>query len=164
MPVPEYIRRMRAKVGQDLIMVVGAAAVICDADGQILLQERADYRVWGIPGGIMEPGEDPAAAVIREVREETGLHVIPERIVGVYGGQDHLITYPNGDQVAVTSITFLCRVIGGTLQVDRDESLALRWFPADNLPENILPHHIPRIHHAFNRDTPFFRLPNNPET
>lgn len=160
MPIPEYILNLRRKVGNDLLMVVGAAAVICNEHDEILLQLRADFNLWGIPGGLLEPGEDPAEAVIREVLEETGLQVIPERIVGVYGGKDHLITYPGGDQVAITSITFRCRIVGGSIQMGDTETLDLRWFSLEALPENIVPHHHQRILHATTRQTPFFRLPD----
>lgn len=161
MPISEYIRSLREKVGQELLIVVGAAAIIYNDNDEILLQYRSDYHVWGIPGGTLEPGEDPAEAVIREVLEETGLHVVPERIVGVYGGKDHLITYPNGDKVAITSITFFCRVLGGELRLDHDESLDLRWFALNNLPDEILPHHRQRIIHAMTMNKPFFRLPDD---
>lgn len=160
MPVPKFISNLREKVGHDLLIVVGVAGVIFNEDDEILLQLRADFDVWGIPGGLLEPGEDPAEAVVREVLEETGLYVIPERIIGVYGGKDHLITYPGGDQVAITSITFRCRIGSGSLDTGDDETLALHWFRFDALPENILPHHRQRIIHAVTRETPFFRMPD----
>jgi 8-oxo-dGTP pyrophosphatase MutT (NUDIX family) len=160
MPIPEYIRKLRQKVGHELLLVVGVAAVILNHDDEILMQLRSDFGLWGIPGGLLEPGEDPAEAVMREILEETGLHVTPQRIVGVYGGKDHLITYPNGDQVAVTSITFLCHVTGGEVCMDQDETIGLHWYAFDALPENMLPHHRERIVHAMTRETPFFRLPD----
>lgn len=159
MPIPEYIRKMRAVVGHDLLVTVGAAAIVRNDAGDVLLQLRADNGRWGLPGGAVDPGEDPAAAVIREVLEETGLHVIPERIVGVYGGPDLVFRYPNGDEIALTSITFAYRVTGGTLAISDDESLDLRWFPPDALPDSLLPMHRERIHHALTRDTPYFRVP-----
>lgn len=160
MSVSEYIRSMRARIGSDLLVLVGAAAIIRNEQGEVLLQHRTDSHRWGLPGGAVDPGEEPAAAVIREVYEETGLRVIPERIVGVYGGKTNCITYPNGDQVAITSITFACRVAGGSLTINDDESFELRWFPPDALPDNLVPHHRERIHHAVTRDTPFFRVPD----
>jgi len=159
MPVPDYIRKMRALVGHDLIIMVGTSAVIRNERGEILLQHRSDNGLWGIPGGALDPGEDPAAGIIREVREETGLDVVPERLIGVYGGPDHISRYPNGDIVAFTSICFACRVTGGTLNVDDDESLDLRWFAPDALPENMVQIHRPRIEHALTRDTSYFRMP-----
>lgn len=112
----------------------------------------------GHPGGVLDPGEDPAVGIIREVREETGLEVVPERLIGVYGGPDHIESFPNGDSASVTSICFACRVNGGVLKTDDDESLDLRWFTPDSLPENMVEVHRPRIEHALTRDAAYFRM------
>jgi 8-oxo-dGTP diphosphatase len=158
MPVPDYIRKMRALVGHELIVIVGTSAVIRNERGEILLQHRSDNGLWGIPGGVLDPGEDPAAGIIREVWEETGLDVVPERLIGVYGGPDHIEIFPNGDTAAVTSICFACCVRGGALKVDDDESLDLRWFMPDALPDNMVEVHRPRIEHMLMLDTAYFRL------
>lgn len=164
MPIPDYVKQMRARIGSDLLVMVGAAAIVINDERKVLLQLRSDTHTWGPPGGALEPGEEPAEAVVREVEEETGLVVVPERLVGIYGGPDMVFTYPNGDRVAITSITFACRVVGGELRVDGDESLDLRWFGFDELPANIAPWIRQRIVHAFTRTTPYFRLPGNLES
>ena len=120
MPISEYVAALRAKIGTDLLMTPGVAAVIFNERREILLQLRSDNHRWGLPGGAVDPGEDPADAVAREVMEETGLSVEPVRIVGVYGGPSLLVTYPNGDQIAVISIVFECRVVAGELRTDDD--------------------------------------------
>lgn len=51
MPIPDYIRKMRALVGHELIVVVGTSAVICNERGEVLLQHRSDNGLWGIPAG-----------------------------------------------------------------------------------------------------------------
>jgi 8-oxo-dGTP pyrophosphatase MutT (NUDIX family) len=135
MPASDYVLKLREQIGHDLIMLVGAAGIIFNEQGEVLLQRRGDTGGWGTPGGAVDPGEEPAEAVIREVFEETGLRVYPERIVSVYGGADHMGTYPNGDEVAFTTIAFLCRIVGGALQIDGDETLELRYFPLEQLPE-----------------------------
>jgi ADP-ribose pyrophosphatase YjhB (NUDIX family) len=137
------------------------AAIIVNGADEVLLQRRGDSGHWSLPGGAVEPGEEPAQAVVREVFEETGLHVRPERIVGVYGGPTNRITYPNGDQVAIISTTFRCRVIGGSLQIDGDESLELRYFDWRSLPETLLPNHFIRIEHAMTRAEPYFNFPES---
>jgi 8-oxo-dGTP diphosphatase len=134
MPISDYMRRLREKVGTDLIMMPGAAALIFNDAGEVLLQRRSDSGQWGLPGGAIDPGEEPADAIIREAFEETGLIVKPERIVGVYGGPDYLHTYPNGDRVAIISIAFYCTIVGGHLHIADDESLELRFFSPDALP------------------------------
>jgi 8-oxo-dGTP pyrophosphatase MutT (NUDIX family) len=135
MPMSPYMRRMRSKIGTDLLMMPAVSAIIMDDDGKILLQRRSDNGKWSTPGGAIDPREEPADAIVREVYEECNLKVVPERIIGVYGGEDHLLTYPNGDQVAIISIVFLCKIIGGTLKINDDESLELRYFAPDDLPQ-----------------------------
>jgi 8-oxo-dGTP pyrophosphatase MutT (NUDIX family) len=67
---------------------IGAFAIIFDENGKVLLSHRRDIDAWNLPGGGVETRELPDEAVIREVREETGLEVIIERLVGVYGKVD----------------------------------------------------------------------------
>jgi 8-oxo-dGTP pyrophosphatase MutT (NUDIX family) len=148
MGMSEYIAGLRAKVGHDLIMIPGVAAIIPNDAGEVLLQRRSDNGQWGLPGGAIDPGEEPAEAVVREVHEETGLLVQPTRIVGVYGGHDLMLTYPNGDQIATISILFRCQVTGGQLRLDNDETLELRYFPLHQLPTPFMAHHRPRIERA----------------
>jgi len=160
MPLSNYVKSIRAHIGSDLLVLVGAAAIIIDEADKVLLQLRSDNHTWGPPGGGVEPGEEPAVAVIREVEEETGLIVVPERLVGIYGGSDMLFSYPNGDRTAITSVTFACRVVGGALRLDDDESLDLRWFAFDELPESIAPWIRQRIVHAFTLREPYFYRPS----
>jgi ADP-ribose pyrophosphatase YjhB (NUDIX family) len=65
-------------------LVPAASAIVVDQAGRILLHRRTDNELWSIPGGGMEVGERIADTVVREVREETGLEVEPEAIVGIY--------------------------------------------------------------------------------
>ncbi len=154
MPISEYVAGLRAKIGTDLLMTPGVAAIIFNERREILLQLRSDNHRWGLPGGAVDPGEDPADAVAREVMEETGLAVEPVRIIGVYGGPSLVVTYPNGDQVAVTSIVFECRVLAGELRTDDDESLDLQYFPTDALPESFADRYRIRLEHALRFDSP----------
>lgn len=124
----DYQKHLRAIIGHDCLMSPGAAAIIFDDRGRVLLQRRGDTRNWGIIGGSIDPDESPANGVVREVWEETGMLVKPTRLVGVFGGQDHLITYPNQDQIAVTAFVFVCEVVAGDPTPDGVESLALAWF------------------------------------
>ena len=55
--------------------------------GVSLLQRRNDDGSWSLPAGAIDPGEGPAQAVVREAYEETGLHVVPEKVAGVFGGE-----------------------------------------------------------------------------
>ncbi len=135
MPMSDYARKMRAKIGTDLLLVCGANGIVINDAREILLQRRKDNGRWWLPGGFIEPGEEPADAVVREVWEETGVKVIPERIVGVYGGSELISQYANGDRVAVVHITFACRPVGGVPSVNDDESLEVCYFSLNALPD-----------------------------
>ena len=124
------------------VMSPGVCAVIFDAAGQILLQRRSDDGTWGLPGGAVEPGEEPADAAVREAWEETGLRIVPVHLVGVYGGPDGFHTYPNGDQMAFIAMVFICEVTGGQLGEHNDgESLELHYFAPDALPDTMFSRH-----------------------
>lgn len=159
MPTPAYILRLRQKIGHDLLMMPVAGALMTNDAGEILLQKRSDNGLWTIPGGAIEPGEEPGEAIIREVQEETGLDVIPERLVGVYGGEAHIAQYPNGDQVAMIALIFACRIVGGTLQTDDDETLDLQYFAPDALPQNLPERYRKIIQDFITRTEPFFYVP-----
>ena len=122
-----------------MVIRPGVAAVIFQ-DERVLLQRRDDNRQWGLPGGSVEPGESVRTAIIREVREETGLDVEPLRLIGVYSdpANHQIITYPDGNVIHYVSSVFECAVRGGTLTCC-EESLELAFFPPDALPPDTLP-------------------------
>ena len=131
MPISPYLKRLRGFVGTELLLVPGAAAIIHDADGRVLLQRRSDTRDWGVIGGATDPGEQPAQTLVREAFEETGLRVRPLRLLGVlhFGGM-----YPNGDKLEMTVSVFRCEIVGGELAALDGESLELEFFLPDALP------------------------------
>ena len=83
---------------------------------------------------------EAAEAVIREVREETGLRVAPGRIAGVFGGREFGHTYGNGDRVEYLAVLFECDVLGGDLEGEDDETAELRYFDPEEMPELVLPY------------------------
>ena len=129
----------------------GVSALIHTAEG-VLLQRRSDNQLWGLPGGGVEPGESVSQAVVREVREETGLEVTPVRLIGVYSApeNDQIVTYPDGNVIHYVSTSFECRIVGGTLACGT-ESLELGWFDPDRLPAELVPMHRIRIFDALAR-------------
>jgi 8-oxo-dGTP pyrophosphatase MutT (NUDIX family) len=124
------------------------SAVIFDRRGRLLLQQRSDGGQWGLPGGSVEIGESVHDAVIREVREETGLQVTVLRLVGVYSEPAlQVVRYPDGNVWHYVSVCFECAVRSGELTTC-DETLALRYVPAARLPATLLPNHRIRIRDA----------------
>jgi len=127
-----YVQGLRETVGNGLLLLPGVTGVVFDDAGRILLGERADNGQWSLIAGVMDPGEQPAETIVREVYEETAVHVVPERITSVF--TQPITTYPNGDRCEYVDITFRCRAIGGEARVNDDESLAVGWFALDDLP------------------------------
>ena len=135
MGMSDYVRNLRDKVGHELLFMSAVSGLVLNANNEILLQRRSDTGKWAIPGGAIDPGEEPADAVIREVWEETGVTVIPERIISVESGPDYFVRYPNGDEAMILAIVFACKPTSGEPHVHDEESLEVRYFPLDALPE-----------------------------
>ena len=124
------------------------AAVIHNGDGRILLQRRSDNGLWGLPGGSVEIGESVRDAIVREVREETGLTVEVVRLIGVYSDpRIQIVRYPDGNVVHYISTLFECRILAGTLQTC-DETLDLEFFDPAKPPHDLVPMHRIRIQDA----------------
>lgn len=139
MAIPRFLAELRAVVGTRPLWLSAVVAVVQDADGRVLLAQRADDGRWALPGGILDPGEQPADGVVRECLEETGVVAEPELLASV--GVSPEVTYPNGDVTRYLVLTFRCRVVGGEAVVNDDESLAVGWFALDGLPPMVEEEH-----------------------
>lgn len=117
---------------------IGAFAIIRNDRGEVLLSRRSDSGWWNLPGGGVESDETVSEGIMREVREETGLEVSVERLVGVY-------SKPQKHEVV---LTFEVRMVGGELTTTEESDLH-QWFAPDQLPaEQFLPKHRERVQDA----------------
>lgn len=132
-----YLGRLRTVVGDRLLLVPGARIVIERDDGRILMQKRADFGVWGLPGGNAEDGDSILQTIVRETREETGLDVLAPRPFG-HGSEPQYerFAYPNGDRLHAHVLMFYATEFSGELDGD-EETLALDWFAPTALPETL---------------------------
>jgi ADP-ribose pyrophosphatase YjhB (NUDIX family) len=137
MPIPEFITRLRAGVGTEMLWLPGVSGVVVDDEGRLLLGQRADNLLWAVVSGILEPGEEPAVATAREVAEETGVEVEVVALTSV--STSDVVRYPNGDVAQYLDVCFWCRPIAGEAHVADDESLAVGWFEPDELPLDLAP-------------------------
>ena len=120
----------------------GVAGIIFDEKQRVLLMKRADNGLWGIPSGHVEPGETVEEAIIREVREETGLSVKVNRLIGVYSDPvSQVFSYPNGKVSHFITTCFKCEVVEGTPNKENEETLDVNYFELNHLPENLLHMH-----------------------
>jgi 8-oxo-dGTP pyrophosphatase MutT (NUDIX family) len=105
-----------------------------DDDGRILLVRLVDTGKWATIGGAVEPDESPSACAVREAEEEAGITVELGAILGVFGGPDYRVTYPNSDESAYVVTVFHATVIDGTPRPDGDETSEVGWFRPLELP------------------------------
>ncbi len=120
------------RLGKQGQVRIGCSAILFDTGREkVLLTRRADNGRWCLPGGGLEAGESVAEACIREVWEETGLHVHVTRLIGVYSDPDQLVLYKDGNKAFFVVLSFEVEVIGGELGLS-DETTEFGWF---SLPE-----------------------------
>lgn len=134
-----YLGRLRAIVGSRRLLVPSAGAVVEDDRGRVLLGLRSDFRIWGLPGGMADEGEDIVTCILRETLEETGLRLADPIPFGFASSPEtESWTYPNGDICHCFTMLFTTRSFSGEPAGDGDETLRLDWFEPDALPE-VLP-------------------------
>lgn len=131
MPVPDFVLALRRHVGHAPLWLPGVTAVVLRGD-EVLLCRRADNGEWTPVTGIVEPGEQPAAAVVREVREETEVVAVAERLAWVHAEPE--LVHSNGDRALYLDHTFRCGYVSGVARVGDDESSEVAWFGLDALP------------------------------
>lgn len=136
----------RARVGPDLLLLPAVTAVIRNGPTFLLARHRDSGR-WSLVGGSVEPGEEPAEALIREVREELGVTPTVGKIVGAYGGQSLEAVYPNGDRVAYVTVAYECSLPEDDTTLDSDELVEVAWFEAPDISTLPRHHWIDRIIH-----------------
>ncbi len=133
MPTPPFVLELRRKIGHDRLWLTTAMGAVIDGSGRVLLARRADNGAWTLPGGIIDPAEQPADAAVREVFEETGVLAVPETLASVTVAAPH--TYPNGDKVQYLEFCFRCRDGGGAARINDSESTEVGWHALDALPD-----------------------------
>lgn len=103
-----------------------------DGTEDVLLVQRADDGLWAPVTGVVDPGEHPAIAAVRETFEETRVDAKIERLAQVHVTDQ--VTHANGDIAQYTGLVFRCRYLGGIAGVGDDESRQVRWWPSNLLP------------------------------
>ena len=102
------------------------AAVIIERDGKVLLARPHDADECALVAGYPEPFESIEAAAIREAKEETGLDIQIERLLGTYSCE------PMGRNLVL--VVCVASVTGGSFRLQREELAEAAWFPLDQLP------------------------------
>jgi 8-oxo-dGTP diphosphatase len=126
---------------------VSVAATVVDDQGCILVIRRRDNGRWEIPGGILELDESITVGVTREVREETGIEITPERLTGVY----------KNIRLGVVALVFRGRVLGGQPGIG-EETSAIEWWTPEQVSGRMEPVYAIRVLDALRAGAPAVRL------
>ncbi len=161
MPIPDFIKALRAKVGTELLQVPTVAVVAHDDQGRLLLVQHHESGLWGAPGGIVDPHELPADAAVRETWEEAGVLVELQSLLGVFAGEHFSCTFKNGDRLASVKTVFAGRVVRGMPKPDGVETDHARYFTVEEMNQLSLAKYFEVIYRAMHSPgrSPYFALP-----
>lgn len=129
-----YVRDLRDRIGTHPVNLVGAAGLVLNAAGELLLQRKCGTDRWTIPGGICELGESFEDTLCRELREETALTVKRAELLAVVSGETTFKRIGNGDEFYMYTAVYAVREWTGSPTPDGEESEELQFFALGNLP------------------------------
>jgi 8-oxo-dGTP diphosphatase len=135
---------------EDLRQFVGktTTAIIIYPDDRILLVKRSTppfIGYWALPGGRIEPGEEADKAIVREVKEETGLDIEILKKIGDY----HEKGLQDGIEYDYFPTCFLVRVIGGAIRRQKSEIEEVKSFKTTQIPKSLAFEHDQMIRDYF---------------
>jgi len=150
MATPEFVVALRERIGHAPLPLVGVTAVVFK-DDKVLLGRRADNGSWQCVSGIVEPGEEPADAAVRECAEEAGVVIRVTRLALVE--QQPRTTYANGDEVDYLDLVFRCDWVSGEPHPADGELTDVGWYGLGELGD-VDQSHVRKIALAIAEDDP----------
>ncbi|KAA9087165.1 NUDIX hydrolase [Microbacterium radiodurans] len=150
MATPEFVLELRDKIGTAPLPLVGVTAIVF-RDEKVLIGRRADNGSWQPVSGIVDPGEEPADAAVRECREEAGIEVRVDRLALVH--QIPRIVYANGDQVDYLDLVFRCTWVSGDPHPADGELTDVGFYDLGQMTD-VAPEHVRKIALAIAEDDP----------
>lgn len=121
------------------MFTIGVFAIILDEKKRVLFCHRTDHNIWNLPGGVLKKGEAPWDGVVREIKEEIGLDVEVEKLVGIYSKL-------KSDDIV---LQFICQVTGGKLVLS-NEADEIKYFACADIPHNTVVKQVERVKDFFN--------------
>jgi len=150
MATPEFVLDLRAKIGTAPLPLVGVTAIVF-RDEKVLLGKRADTGAWQPVSGIVDPGEEPADAAVRECLEEAGVVVRVDRLALVH--QIPRVQYANGDQVDYLDLVFRCTWVSGDPHPADGELTEVGFYDLGQMTE-VTPDQVKKVALAIAEDDP----------
>lgn len=149
----DYIKYIRNMVGNEAINLTGVNVLILNDNDEVLLQKRGEFPFkWGLIGGITELGESLEDSAIREAKEETGLSITGLKLLGTTSGQECYMKLPNNDEAYFISVSFYTKQYEGSLLIDNNETLDLKFYSYKSLPDKVPQSHRIIIDKYYNVD------------
>lgn len=139
-----YVQGLRKLIGHQPLILNGSCVLLFNNQRQVLLQRRNEpQQRWGLLGGLMELGESTLDVVIREVKEESGIHLAKTQLqfFKLYSGPEHRSLAPNGDIFYSVISAYISTPIEAVPVISDQESLAFTWFALDQLPHPLVRSH-----------------------
>ena len=130
-----YYLDLRKKVGRDLLVYPAAVAAILNEKNEVLLVKKRKEKLWGFPGGGIEPDETAHQALKRELKEEINCEAEIGKLIALYTNPKYDITYHNGDRIHPIMIFFRCSITSKDTFHPSEEIEEMRYFSKDELPE-----------------------------
>jgi ADP-ribose pyrophosphatase YjhB (NUDIX family) len=139
-------------VGDSMIILTAANVVIVNEKNEVLLQQRSDSGLWGLPGGLMELDDSIEQCAIREAKEELGIDVELTGFLGVF--TNPMMRWRVSDKAKVICFSFTAKIIGGELKKGDHETNGFGYFAYDQLPTNHANDNIEAIEAYYHRTYP----------
>ena len=130
-----YLGQLRKSMGNRTLLIPSTRAVVYGSEKRVVLVRRRDNGLWVFPGGFMELGESVLESVQREVREETGLHVVSATLVAIHSAPRFAFTNVYGGHHQTFNLIFRVDEWTGNLVRETDETFDARAFTMDDLPD-----------------------------
>ncbi len=133
----DYWQKLRQAVGQDTLILSGAAGAILK-DDKVLLARHGAFKKWHIPGGLQEVGESIEATVKREIKEELGLTLEPTQLISVLSSPKWTTEFPNGDKIQKLLFFFKMEGELTPIKLQESEITDYDFFALDAIPEDMM--------------------------
>lgn len=134
---PALVGRWMASIGEGIAGYVtpkvAVGAVVGNDRQELLLVQRADSGAWLYPTGWADVGYSASEVVVKEVKEETGIDAEPVRLIAVLDGLRLRF-----NSIALYSLVFQCRAVGGELAAHPLECADVGWFGREGLPSPLI--------------------------